>query len=66
MVGEEAVGTKGAKLALATVVLLASGCSVRGPYFTATVIEPPSSGEGGAADGWVAVVELESREVLGA
>lgn len=56
-----------AMLAVMVAVLVLASCTVRGPYYAGTVVEPPARGEGDLADdNWVAVVDLNDREVLGA
>lgn len=48
-------------------ILVLASCAVRGPYYAGTIIEPPTQGESDTADdSWVAVVDLDDRDVLGA
>lgn len=54
------------KLVWMVAVLVHTGCSVRGPYYAATIVEPPTQGESPLADdNWVVLVDLDDREVLG-
>jgi len=60
-------GRMRATLAVLAAVLVLASCTVRGPYYAGTVVEPPARGEGDLADdNWGAVVDLNDREVLGA
>jgi hypothetical protein len=52
---------------LMVAIVVLAGCTVGGPYHAGTLVEPPARGESPLADdNWVAVVDLDDREVLGA